>query len=277
MRTDPAASLVSADDEDNAAAAAPDAAAATQPPQQEQLSGTQKEVLAITAFAFGLMIFSVIPWSSVIAGRGGAADYYGTHEVTAAEPFWFELNWWFPQLAMLFIVASVLVGIVARMGEKETVRLIAAGAADMLGPAMVVLLAGGVSVIMNNTQTLDTVLFSMERLVSGASAAFFSFLTVLVNIPMGALIPSSSGHGALAMPLLAPLADFAQVSRATTITAWIIGHGLALIVAPTSVVLVGGLAIAKVGYDKYLRFVWPLWLGMLLVSVAIIGVAAGVR
>jgi uncharacterized ion transporter superfamily protein YfcC len=88
------------------------------------------------------------------------------------------------------------------------------------------------------------------------------------------LIPSSSGHGALAMPLLAPLADFAQVSRATTITAWIMGHGLALMVAPTSVVLVGGLAIAKVGYDKYLRFAWPLLLGLFIVSAIIIGGAA---
>ena len=194
--------------------------------------------------------------------------------VAGAQPLWFELNWWFPQLSMLFILASILIGFVAKMGEKETVRLIAAGAADMLGPAMVVLLAGGVSVIMNNTQTLDTVLNSMEKMVSGSSAAMFTFLTITVNIPLGALIPSSSGHGALAMPLLAPLADFAGVSRATTITAWIMGHGLALMLAPTSVVLVGGLAIAKVGYDQYLRFVWPLLLGMLVVSALTIGAFA---
>ncbi len=271
VRTDPSASLVGPDDD--RVAAAPEEAAVAQP-QHELLSGTQKVVLAITAGAFGLMIFSVIPWSSVLTGRGGPADYFGTHEVAAAEPYWFELNWWFPQLAMLFIVASVLVGFVARMGEKETVRLIAAGAADMLGPAMVVLLAGGVSVIMTNTETLDTVLHSMEQMVSGASAAAFTLLTVLVNIPMGALIPSSSGHGALAMPLLAPLADFAGVSRATTITAWIMGHGLALMVAPTSVVLVGGLAIAKVGYDQYLRFVWPLLLALFMASATLVGLSA---
>jgi len=114
----------------------------------------------------------------------------------------------------------------------------------------------------------------LENLVSGSSAAFFTLLTILVNIPLAVLIPSSSGHGALAMPLLAPLADFAQVSRATTITAWIMGHGLALLVAPTSVVLVGGLAIAKVGYEKYLRFAWPLLLALFIVSTVIIGVAA---
>jgi len=52
------------------------------------------------------------------------------------------------------------------------------------------------------------------------------------------------------------------------------GHGLALMMAPTSVVLVGGLAIAKVGYDKYLRFAWPLLLAMFVASAVIIGASA---
>jgi len=142
------------------------------------------------------------------------------------------------------------------------------------GPAMVVLLAGGVSAIMNNTQTMGTILHSMEQAVSGASAGLFTLLTILVNVPLGMLIPSSSGHGALAMPLLAPLADFAGVDRATTITAWIMGHGLALMFSPTSVVLVGGLAIAKVGYDKFLRFAWPLLIALFVVSAAVIGAVA---
>ena len=277
VRRDPASSLVGRD----AAGEGVDGGGNEgSPPQaaegaaQARLTGAQKWVLAITAAAFGLMIFSVIPWSAVIGGRAAPADYYGTHEVAGVEPFWFELNWWFPELSMLFILASVLVGFVARMGEKETVRLIAAGASDMMGPAMVVLLAGGVSAIMNNTQTLGTILHSMEQLVSGASAGVFTLLTVLLNVPLAMLIPSSSGHGALAMPLLAPLADFAGVDRATTITAWIMGHGLALMFSPTSVVLVGGLAIAKVGYEKYLRFAWPLLLALFVVSAAIIGAVA---
>ena len=276
VRSDPKASLVGWDDSEDvekaddggAASAVPSAAGA-------RLSGAQKWVLVITAAAFGLMIFSVIPWSAVIGGRAAPADYYGSHEVAGVEPFWFELNWWFPELSMLFILGSVLVGFVARMGEKETVRLISAGAADMLGPAMVVLLAGGVSAIMNNTQTMATILHSMEQLVSGASAGTFTLLAVLLNVPLAMLIPSSSGHGALAMPLLAPLADFAGVSRATAITAWIAGHGLALMFSPTSVVLVGGLAIAGVGYDRYLRFAWPLLLALFAVSTAIVAAAAG--
>ena len=264
VRANPAASLVGFE-HDSADAVAPD----------ETLTTTQKWVLLITILAFGLMIFSVIPWASLLGGTTGPADDYATHSVAGVTPFWFELNWWFPQLAMLFLIASVLVGLVARMKEKEIVRLIAAGAADMMNPAMVMLLAGGVSAIMTNTQTMDTILHAMEQLIAGASASVFAVAAMVVNIPLAFLIPSSSGHAALAMPLLSPLADFAGVSRPLTITAWMLGHGLALLVAPTSVVLVGGLAIAKVGYDQYLRFIWPLWVALLLVSSAILAFAAG--
>jgi len=245
----------------------------------ETLTATQKWVLAITLLSFGLMIFSVIPWSSIFSGSTGPADDYVTHTVAAAEPYWFELNWWFPQLAMLFLTASVMVGLVARMKEKEIVRLIAAGASDMMSPAMVILLAGGISAIMTNTQILDTILHAMEQLITRTSAAGFALAAMVINIPLAILLPSSSGHAALAIPLLSPMADFASVSRSLTITAWILGHGLALLVSPTSVVLVGGLAIARVGYDKYLRFVWPLLAGIVIVSglaIAYVATVAGV-
>ena len=280
VRRDPAASLVGFEDPDADDASATDLIAEDvehEPTDVDHtLTSTQKWVLVITVFAFALMIFSVIPWSSLLSGDTGPADYYYLHETTA-EPLWFELSWWFPQLAMLFLIASVVVGVVARLNEKEIVRLIAAGASDMMGPAMVVLLAGGVSVIMNNTQTLDTILNSMEQLVAGASAAVFAVVTIIINIPLAFLIPSSSGHAALAMPLLAPLADFAGVTRPTTITAWIMGHGLTLLWSPTSVVVVGGLAIAKVGYDKYLKFVWPLIIGLFVMASVVLAVAASLE
>ncbi len=266
VRRDPGASLVGFEETD------PDSGPAGS--ADHTLTGTQKWVLAITGLAFGLMIFSVIPWSSILGLDAGPAEDYYRH-VTEAPDLWFELGWWFPELSMLFVLASVLVGLIARMGEKETVRLIGQGAADMINPAMVILLAQGVAVIMKNTQTLDTILYSMEQLVRGASAGLFAVINMLINMPLAVLIPSSSGHGALAMPLLAPLGDFAGVTRSLTITSWIMGHGLTLLWAPTSVVLVGGLAIAKVGYDKWLRFVWPLLLILFVVAAAGVALAAG--
>jgi uncharacterized ion transporter superfamily protein YfcC len=265
VRRDPAASLVAGDLRDGTPA--------QEPAVEHRLTSTQKWVLVITVLAFALMIFSVIPWSSIFGAHTGPADDALTH-TTAVKPYFFELNWWFPQLSMVFILACVPVAAVARIKEKELVRLIGAGAADMLGPAMVVLLAGGVSVIMTNTQTLDTILHAMESLVTGTSAGVFTVVTIGINVPLALLIPSSSGHATLAMPLLAPLADFAGVSRSVTVTAWIMAHGLTLMWAPTSVVLVGGLAIAKVSYDKWLRFVWPLLVGLLVVATGTVAIAA---
>ncbi|QGN34984.1 hypothetical protein [Microlunatus sp. Gsoil 973] len=238
-------------------AAAGDHAATGTSATVETLSGTQKIVLAITGLTFALLIFSVIPWSAIFGGSTAPAEYDELHEV-ATQPYWFELNWWFPELSLLFLIAAMVIGLVARMGEKRIVSLISQGAADMIGPSIVILLARGVAVLMTNTQTLDTVLNAMENLVSGTSTGVFLILVTLVNMPLAFLIPSSSGHATLAMPLLAPLADLAQVSRPLVITAFQLGHGLMLAFAPTNVIIVGGLAIAKVGYSKYLRFVWPL-------------------
>ena len=277
VRADPTASLVGFEDPVGDDASTTDETAADLEHEPagtaHRLTGKQKLVLVVTGLAFGLMIFSVIPWSSIFGATTGPADETLTH-TTATQPYWFELNWWFPQLAMLFVIAAVIVGVIAGMKEKQIVRLIAAGASDMMSPALVVLLAGGVSVIMTNTKTLDTILNSMEHLVNGASPAAFAVVTVVVNIPLALLIPSSSGHAALAMPLLSPLADFAGLGRPTTVTAWVLAHGLTLMLSPTSVVLVGGLAIAKVGYNKYLRFAWPILLAMFVVACGVVAVAA---
>lgn len=280
VRRDPEASLVGWGDPEGSDASDTDLMAADlehEPTDAHHtLTGTQKWVLVVTAAAFGLMIFSVIPWSSILGASTGPADYYATHE-TAAEPYWWELNWWFPQLAMLFIIASVIVGFIAGMKEGEIVKLIGAGAADMIGPALVVSLAGGVSAIMTNTKTLDTILNSMEQLVSGVGAGAFAVVISIINMPLALLVPSTSGHAALAMPLLAPLADFADVARSTTITSWMTGTGLTMLWAPTQVVVVGGLAIAKVGYDKYLRFLWPLLVAMFVVTSVMLAIAASVE
>jgi uncharacterized ion transporter superfamily protein YfcC len=89
-------------------------------------------------------------------------------------------------------------------------------------------------------------------------------------------VPSTSGHAALAMPILAPLADFAGVSRAMVITAYQSASGVINLITPTSAVVMGGLALAKVRYDQYLRFVLPLVLGLIVVCTAFIAVGAAI-
>jgi uncharacterized ion transporter superfamily protein YfcC len=90
----------------------------------------------------------------------------------------------------------------------------------------------------------------------------------VVNVPLAFLVPSSSGHATLAMPVLAPLADFAGVGREIVVTAFQSASGWMNLFTPTSAVVMGGLALAGVGYNKFLRFIAPL-LGILFVLIVV--------
>lgn len=226
---------------------------------EPELTRLHKTVLVLLVLVFAFMIFSVVPWSSALTGDADATPYAA------------ELDWSFAQLAALFICAAVLIGLVARMGEAKLSSTIIQGAADFISPALVIMLARGVTVIMNNSRITDTVLHSIEGVVKGTSSGVFAIIVFLVNLPLAFLIPSTSGHATLTMPILAPLADFAGVSRALMVTAWQSASGWMNLWVPTTAVTIGGVALAKVGYDKYLRFVWPL-LGIL--SVLICGFLA---
>jgi uncharacterized ion transporter superfamily protein YfcC len=127
---------------------------------------------------------------------------------------------------------------------------------------------------MRNAYMTDTVLHWMEKAVQGTSSSGFAILAFIVNIPIAFLVPSSSGHAALVMPILAPLADFAGVSRALVVTAFQSASGFVNLFTPTSAVIMGGLALSKVGYDRYLRFVWPFLVAVFLVVCVFLGISA---
>ncbi|MCK9495469.1 MAG: YfcC family protein [Dehalococcoidia bacterium] len=265
VRSDPARSLMpESEAEDTLAAHEPATEGLT------ALTGRQKAVLVLVAGTFGLLVFSVIPWGALI---GYEAVDPVTHE-TIQQPMWFELGWWFPELTALFIVMAIVIGVVGGLGETGTSRNIGAGVADFVGPALMVVLARGVAVIMNNTRTLDTILNSMESLVSGTSSVVFTILIFIVNVPLAFLIPSSSGHAALAIPILAPLGDFAEVDRSLIVTAWNMGAGWIRMVLPTNGVLIAGLALAGVAYNRYLRFMLPLLALLLVPTWVLLAVAA---
>ena len=236
-----------------------------------KLTGRQKLVLVITALTFLLLVFSVIPWDSILHLEQDVDPY--THEPIDKDHWW-NLGWWFPELTALFLVAAVVVGLVAGYRENDVTGKITQGFRDFLGAGIAVVLARGVTVILTNTQTIDTILHWMEDAVSGTDAVVFTSLVTVINGAIAFVIPSSSGHATLAMPLLAPLGDFADVPRDLVVTSWSWGAGLARFITPTSAVVMAGIALAGVRYDKWVRFMLPL-MGMLAVAaIAMLGIAA---
>jgi uncharacterized ion transporter superfamily protein YfcC len=221
----------------------------------QHLTRRHKAVLGLIGLTFGIMILSVIPWAETVSGP-------------AAQRFPWELDWSYPELAALFVAGAILIGLVGGLREGRLATALSSGAADFLYPGLVIVLARGVTVIMNNTQITSTLLHTIEATVSTTSSGLFAVLTFLINIPLAFLIPSTSGHATLAMPILAPLGDFAHVPRPVVVSAWDAASGWANLIAPTAPTVIGGIALANVGYDKYLRFVLPL-LGLFLVLISI--------
>lgn len=126
---------------------------------------------------------------------------------------------------------------------------------------------------MNSGRISDTVLHLGEATIAGKGSVAFTTLTALFYLPMSFLIPSSSGLATLTMPIMAPLCDFAKVGRDVMITAYLTMHGLICLFTPTSAVVMGGLAIARVPYNVWLKHIWKLLLTILIIVLVILAIA----
>ncbi|WP_112197439.1 YfcC family protein [Rahnella sp. NRRL B-41462] len=198
-------------------------------------TGVRKIILLIFALAFVVMIYGV-------SVKG----------------------WWMGEISGVFLAAAILVGLIARMSEEELTSTFIDGARDLLGVALIIGIARGIVVIMDNGMITHTILHSAEGIVSGLSSVIFINVMFLLEVVLSFLVPSSSGLAVMTMPIMAPLADFAHVGRELVVTAYQSASGLVNLVTPTSAVVMGGLAIARVPYVRWLKWVAPL-MGILLV------------
>jgi uncharacterized ion transporter superfamily protein YfcC len=223
-----------------------------------EFTGRHKIILVLFFLAFVVMVYGVIPWE----------------DLGLAIPTWW---WWFPEMTANFLFFGIVIGLVGRLSEKELTATFVDGARDMLGVALIIGLARGITVIMNNGLITDTVLNWTEQALSGLSSIGFIIVTYLLYLPLSFLIPSSSGLATVSMPIMAPLAQFANVPSYLVVTAYQAANGLLNLITPTSAVVMGGLAIARVGYGVWLRFVWPLvaLLAVLSILVLSVGVLVG--
>ena len=172
-----------------------------------------------------------------------------------------------------FLFFGIVIGIVGRLPEKVLVDTFVDGARDMLGVALIIGVARGITVIMNNGLITDTVLYWAEQAVSGLGGSRLHPVTYLLYLPLSFLIPSSLGpghglhadHGAAVSSSPAFPATWSSPPTRRPI-------GLVNLVTPTSAVVMGGLAIARVGYGTWWRFVWPLLLLLAVLSMLVLAV-----
>ncbi|UGS42308.1 YfcC family protein [Pseudocitrobacter corydidari] len=179
-------------------------------------------------------------------------------------------GWWMAEISTVFLASAIVVGIIARMSEEELTSTFINGARDLLGVALIIGIARGIVVIMDKGMITHTILHSAEGIVSGLPSIAFINVMYWLEVVLSFLVPSSSGLAVLTMPIMAPLADFANVNRELVVTAYQSASGIVNLVTPTSAVVMGGLAIARVPYIRYLRWIMPLLVILtVLVTVAL--------
>jgi uncharacterized ion transporter superfamily protein YfcC len=169
-----------------------------------------------------------------------------------------------------FLFFGILIGLIGRLAEKELVGTFVEGAKDLLGVALIIGVARGITVIMQNGLITDTVLYWAEQAVAGLGGVGFIIVTYLLYLPLSFLIPSSSGLATVSMPIMAPLSSFANVPSYLVVTAYQAANGLVNLITPTSAVVMGGLAIARVGYNTWWRFVWPVLVVLLILTIVVL-------
>ena len=195
------------------------------------LSGAQKIILVIFGASFAMLVYGVS-----------------------------ALGWWMAEMSALFLLASIIVALVDRMGEEGYTSTFVDGARELLGVALVIGVARGIVVIMDAGNLTGTILYASEGMVKGLSEVGFINAMFGVQLVLSFFVPSSSGLAVLSMPVMAPLAEFSGVSSHLAVTAFQSANGLVNLVNPTFAVVMGGLAIGRVPYDRWLRFMWPLML-----------------
>lgn len=206
----------------------------------EDLTGTQKVILVVFAVTFATMIWGVS-----------------------------TQGWSMARMSALFLGAAIVVGIIGRLGEKRLTEAFLGGARDLLGVALVIGLARGIVVVMEDGRIADTILHASAQTLGELSNVAFISTMFGIEVAMSFFVPSSSGLAVLTMPILAPLADFAGFGRDLVVTAYQSANGLVNLINPTFAVVIGGLAVGRVPYDRWIVFVWPL---LLILTVFILGV-----
>ena len=219
------------------------------------LDGKRKVALVLFALVFLVMIYAVIPFD----------------EIGIPIP---TLGWWFPELSGLFLVGGAVIGLVYGLGERDTIDSFVSGAAELIGVAFIIGISRGITVLMNDGQITDTVLYWGEKALEGAGSVVFILLVYLIYLPLSVLIPSSSGLATLSVPIVAPLGQFAGVGGELIVTAFQSASGLVNIITPTAAVVMGGLAFGDVPYDRWVKFVWKLILIFLVATIAFLAVSA---
>ncbi|MFO8067546.1 MAG: Na+/H+ antiporter NhaC family protein [Bacteroidales bacterium] len=175
-------------------------------------------------------------------------------------------GWYVMEIATLFMAMGILSGIAINKSADEIAKLFLAGVKDIMSAAIIVGLAGGIIVVLTDGGIIDSILYGLSKAMGNfgevASIGVMYLIQTIVNV----VIPSGSAKAAITMPIMAPFSDLIGISRQATVVAFQFGDGFTNMITPTSGVLIAALGVARVPYHKWVKWVWPFILTMIILG-----------
>ncbi|MCP1356864.1 YfcC family protein [Aneurinibacillus migulanus] len=169
-----------------------------------------------------------------------------------------KFGWFIPEIAGLFLLMGILMGVVARMPVNDIAESFIEGCRTLVMGALVVGVARAILVILEDGKVMDTILHSLATGVGSLPGGLTAFGMYLVQCMINYIVPSGSGQAALTMPIMAPLGDLVGVSRQTAVLAFQLGDAISNIFTPTSGYFMAGLALAGIPWVTWAKWILPL-------------------
>ena len=247
--------------------------------EMKKMTGAHKAILVVFATTFIAMVLSVIPWEKAFnvtlfedlanGVNSLAIPFFGGDSGILAFG-----HWYFVEMSALFLLGSFIAGCIAKgsgLIKENLLNTFIAGSKDMLSVAFIIGLARGIQIILESSGMAPTILYYGSQLLSGLPEGIFSILTYLFYIPLSFLIPSTSGLATATMPIVGDLAYnvFGSTNgQIEAITAYASASGIVNLITPTSGVVMGALAIAKMDYGKWVKVISPLLVIIFVLTIA---------
>lgn len=177
-------------------------------------------------------------------------------------------GWYMTELTAYFFFLAILCGVVYGMRPNAIAAGFVEGMKEMTYPAILVGIATGISVVLENGRVLDTIVYGLSQILNITPRLLNGGLMMLVQSVINFFIPSGTGQAAVTMPLMAPLADVLDITRQTAVLAFQLGDGCSNAIIPTGAMLMGSLAISRVPYVRWVKFAAKWLAGLLCIGFA---------
>ncbi len=179
-------------------------------------------------------------------------------------------GWYITELNAIFLAIGILAAIISRMAPNTASKTFIRGASEMTAAALLIGFARTIEVVLVNGQIIDTIIHAIASTLEGSGAYVAAVGMLAVQTVCNFFIPSGSGQAYVTMPIMSPLATITGVPQQVAVLAYQFGDGFTNMVVPTSALVMGTLALGKIPYTRWVRFVMPLMVKLFAMAIVVL-------